>query len=370
MMIFSFLLLIELFFGKISLIPAMHLLLLSPLFKYFSSLISFPLRLKISELTGNILGLMNFDIGIQGNLIIMNGNEFLVDKACTGLHMLTYSFLFGMVILSYFERKKKIVKWHEIALSFLFLLFLNLSSNLVRATLLIIFNIQPDNPLHEILGLMIFLVYVLVPFYLLVNWYYKKKRSESDPVQTPRKINLSRKFVFTGICIGIFILISFKNNARIRNEVSAPEICIEGLEAEKTSFGVTKFSNDSILIYIKPPVAPYSADHNPTVCWNGSGYEFKKIGKMLIHGILVNIAELTKEEDVLYTSWWFDNGNYKTSNQLDWRLKAINDDNNFYLINITSGSKETIQKNIFWLMEQNILPEDETLPDMSSQIKN
>ncbi len=356
MMIFCFLLLIELFFGKISLIPAMHLLLLSPLFKYFSSLISFPLRLKISELTGNILGLMNFDIVIQGNLIIMNGNEFLVDKACTGLHMLTYSFLFGIVILSYFERKGKIVKWHEIALSLLFLLFLNLSSNLVRATLLIIFNIQPGNPLHEILGLIIFLIYVLVPFYLLVNWSYKNKVSKQGAVIAPKKLNPSRKLVFTGICIGIFILISFKNNVRLRNEVSSPDICIEGLEAETTSFGVAKFSNDSMLIYIKPPVAPYSADHNPTVCWNGSGYEFKKIEKIMIHGIPVNIAELTKEEDVIYTSWWFDNGKYKTSDQLDWRLKAIKDDNNFYLINITSGSKETLRKNIFWLMDQNILP--------------
>src|SRR5690606_4199316 len=140
-----------------------HLLLLSPIFQYFDNIISFPLRLGLSNLAGNMLDFAGYDIQISGNLIKLEGVDFLVDSACSGLFMLRYSFLFGVIILA-FQRKND---WNlkNLVLLFSALFIFNIIGNLIRIVLLIIFKVMPDFWFHEFLGLVIFLVYSLLPFY-------------------------------------------------------------------------------------------------------------------------------------------------------------------------------------------------------------
>ena len=57
-----------------------------------------------------------------------------------------------------------------------------------------------------------------------------------------------------------------------------PKHCeIANCKKEQATKDVLKFSNDTSLIYVKPIPHFYSAEHNPLICWNGSGYHFKKI---------------------------------------------------------------------------------------------
>ena len=84
-----------------------HLFLLSPLFDYFSSLISFPIRLELAKISGDLLDFAGFDVSVSGNLIYFEGSEFLIDKACAGLHMLGYGLLTGLLIFGLTQRNNQ-----------------------------------------------------------------------------------------------------------------------------------------------------------------------------------------------------------------------------------------------------------------------
>src|SRR5690606_3287546 len=107
LLVFSMLYVLEQLAGKTNFIFTFHLLLLSPLFQYFNSLISFPIRLALSETAGKMLQMAGFEIQVSGNLIRLDGADFLVDSACSGLFMLRYSFLFAILILAYFQIEGK-----------------------------------------------------------------------------------------------------------------------------------------------------------------------------------------------------------------------------------------------------------------------
>jgi len=69
----------------------------------------------------------------------------------------------------------------------------------------------------------------------------------------------------------------------------------------------------------------------------------------------VSVAELLKDNDVLYTMWWFDSGKYKTGSQWDWRWKSISQKEDFYLINITAESLDTLHTEALALLNKKII---------------
>ena len=119
---------------------------------------------------------------------------------------------------------------------------------------------------------------------------------------------------------------------------------------------VSKMYNGEILVYVKNPVVPYRANHNPMICWQGSGYEFNHVFEEEIDAAnKVNMAELKKGNDVLYTAWWFESSQSQTSSQWDWRMKSLKQNEKFYLINVTSENKTILLKNLRELIAQKII---------------
>ena len=325
-MVFAILLTIEMFLGKLSLLTMFHLLLLSPLFKYFTSLITFPLRIQISKIVAKILQSADFDIELSGNLITFNGTEFLVDKACMGLHLLGYSFLFGLLILAFFERKNNDFRLSKISIYMTVILILNLIANTVRATLLILFKIMPDYWFHDIVGLLIFVIYVLTPFYFIVK--YQSQRQNDLIVSNSVKHQNHKKLAVYLILI-LYASTIWRNNLNNIPFEDGETIEIHGYAKSLLKSNVLKLSNDHTIIYVKPPVAPYKADHNPLICWEGSGYSFKKIATKTFSGQEVYYAELVKGKDKLYTAWWFQFENHVTNSQWKWRWNNIKNDHQY-----------------------------------------
>ncbi|MBL6447840.1 exosortase N [Fulvivirga sp. 29W222] len=338
-MIFFILLTIEMYAGKLSLISLFHLLLLSPLFKYFSSLISFPLRMQISKIIAVMLQAVGMDIELSGNLITFNGTEFLVDKACMGLYMLGYSFLFGLIILAGLERTYHKLSFRSIALFMILLLVLNFLSNIGRATTLIIFKIMPESWLHDIFGLLIFILCVLLPFYWISLWWKKRKHENQSNNQQKKYRYATAKFSL----ILILYLSSLWQNRQGEQQNQNSLIHLPGYTYTILDNHVAKFSNDKALIYIKPPVAPYKADHNPLICWQGSGYSFKKINYKNIGNRKVHLAELIKGGDKLYSAWWFQSDSSITSNQWEWRWNTLTKHHQYSMINITCATMEELE---------------------------
>ena len=117
---------------------------------------------------------------------------------------------------------------------------------------------------------------------------------------------------------------------------------------------VIKLSNDDFLIYVKPAVNFYAADHSPLVCWKGSGYEILKEQIVSTESQDVYYCELKKGEDILYSTWWYDSGADKTILQHEWRINNLLHGDQYHLINVISGTKEDLMNKTKALTTENI----------------
>ncbi len=138
------------------------------------------------------------------------------------------------------------------------------------------------------------------------------------------------------------------------NDVTFADISIPNYKKTITENGMLKFEDDDALIYIKPAVKAFQGSHDPRICWQGSGYEFTKIKKINIDEIELYQATLMKGADTLHTAWWFDNGETKTINELDWRWTTLSGKSGFNLVNVTTAGEKDLPNVIREMMEYEI----------------
>jgi exosortase N len=105
-----------------------------------------------------------------------------------------------------------------------------------------------------------------------------------------------------------------------------------------------KYESREALIYLKQVQSFYHTEHNPMLCWTGSGYAFSHIREDRIGATPVMTGTLKKGSETLYTLWWYDNGHYRTVSQTAWRWRALRSGQDFTIINITAGDKERLYK--------------------------
>jgi len=337
--------------GGIHLIGLIHAFLASPFFTYLSSLVSFPIRLQLSKAVSYLLTRSGIESSVEGNIIHLDNHSFLVDQACSGMYLLGYGILFGTLILSMRIRSKSI-HWKWLILYYVLLLGLIVWGNLVRIYFLVVFAIESNHWMHDGVGLIIYVLQILLPFYLILRIGKNRKEKASNRPSTNQKFPSYKYAFLVVVLVSLFISVDMKKS---EDTMQKPVISLDGFESEVVKNNVTKLHNDHTLIYLKSPVAAYSADHNPMICWSGSGYEFQKVEKLPVGENEVNAAELKKGSDTLYTAWWFESTDSKTGDQLDWRWKALNNGENFYLINVTCNTKEKLDYQLKILFENNLL---------------
>jgi exosortase N len=328
--------------GKINNAFFFLLILLSPLFNYFSNMISFPIRLWLSEVAGTLLNRLLKHVSVAGNIILVNGSEFSVDTVCAGLKMLLTSFIIALVIIVFYQRKmKKRVSSFVIFLLLLLTFLLNIICNLFRILLLVIFRVMPENGLHDIIGIVCLVVYVVLPL-LFIFKYVISRLQDAIPITTGKTPGPA--VVIINMVLVLFICYTA---SRIESEpvrfMNGKKYVLEGYDRTLLSTGVQKFENKEALIYIKP-LCFYSAEHNPMICWRGSGYEFKRINKETLKGQEIYTGLLEKGKDKIYTAWWFDNGACKTIEHTVWRWKSMKGEGAFVLINISAATEKGLKK--------------------------
>ncbi len=349
---------IEIWVGKTNHLPLFLIFLLSPMLIYFRSILGISIRFYLSEFAAKILSFTGLPIQVLGNTIQYNQEVFSIDPACMGLSMLTHSFLLGLFIMAYFQKSTNhILSFHKNIFLLVSLFIFNLISNLIRIICLILLKVYPELIAHDVFGIICLILYVLIPFYFLCKWVYNHHQDEKGYLNIAINNNLIvRKKIFSVLLFIGFMYQGFKTNQHFSNFKILPKYCnISNYKKELAATDVLKFSKENVLIYVKPIPHFYSAEHSPLICWNGSGYHFKRIEKQLIANTKVFVGILQKDkEPPFYSCWWFDNGQHKTNSQWNWRTNAIKTNTQYSLINVNAPTYEKMKKETMEVLDQNI----------------
>ncbi|WP_460893235.1 exosortase N [Rufibacter soli] len=331
--------------GRNGLYPLLLLLIASPLFSYLADVWSFPLRLQLSQAAAHLLQFIYPKVEAAGNLILVEGKEFSVDPACAGLSMLSFSLLLAVFLMARLAQQNSLPGWaHGVLL--LLMLGLNLACNLIRILLLVIFQIGPDQVMHEVVGLLCLLIYAVVPFYFgsrfMARFFQNSLKPEkaTSPALPPRqwKLHVFLLLLLTGAGLRIMW-------KEVIPQPAAP-LQVAGFQTQVLPDNVHKFTNAQALIYMKPVRGFYSTEHHPLICWEGSGYQFRKVRQVQVANRQVFMGTLVRGKDRLQTAWWMDNGQHQTIAQSDWRWRMFKGEPAFHLVNITTVSEPELRRQI------------------------
>jgi len=379
---FCFLLLfiVENFWGKLNNGALFLVALCSPMATYVIKIFGFPIRLWLSEIAVKLFSFTGMVATAEGNQIFMSGEAFLVEPACVGLKMVTTALLLCLAIVSYRERRYQ----RQLKLpAYIAILFTTLGliifANLFRILGLIIFKSAEGTVSHEIIGVVCTGVYAVLPllgisyiiFSRFKNWTVpfspiedgneevlndNNDVIEKDKLTTFNKVKQYTRFfpyVLLAVQLGILGYFNLTDQYYVHKSYTTNESLFEldGYVSSEVKFNGTKLENDEALVYRKPCFNFWSADHNPAICWKGSGYTFtaEKVINVKEHKIYT--AELVNEQDKIYTAWWFTDGESITTNQLKWRWEMMTKKSNFHLINVSCETPEKLEEQIACLLE-------------------
>ena len=341
--------LIENSWGRINNLPILLVAIISPVVSTIVYIWSFPIRLKLTEWAVDALQFIGTDITASGNVLSLNGYTFSVDPACMGLKMIVSSLVVAVIILAYFEKKQS----HAISLlkassMLAMVLLLAIFANFIRLLTLVLFYILPENPLHDIVGLISLAVYVLIPFYFLAKFLFGKNNSEIITIQAekPPTYSFTKKgiAIFCGLlCFQIFTGFQFLEEP-IDDITQLVHFEKAGYQKSITDNGVLKLQNEQALIYVKAPVKFFQGSHDPRFCWRGSGYAFSSVKIENIGTKKVYSATLKKESDQLYSAWWYQNTTSTTPNEWDWRWGDLQGEDGYYLVNINCETRNALEE--------------------------
>lgn len=344
---FYFLWLFELFSGGVNTLILFLIVFMSPFFIQVVTILGFPLRLMLSDYAGTLLNMVGVNVRVQGNIMILDGAMFSVDEACMGLNMLVISMLMGVFTLAYrYRLSSTVLGFFSTGIFFSIVFILNMITNIIRIIVLVYFHIPPEKPMHEFVGILCLVVYVVIPLHFLSRWFvrrYGKLRSEKESQPMFSRNNLA--------CIIILPLVVLCVGASMRQKGQASNIGHANVRfgqviPEILDDGITKVSTKELLIYVKTIPEFFTGEHTPLMCWKGSGYEFSGVATVTVAGVSIYKGTLIKDVNTLHTAWWYSNGQIKTISQLDWRMRMLKGEDKFCLVNVTASDEQMLMDSI------------------------
>jgi exosortase N len=337
--------LIEWAYGKMSVIPILIVLIISPV-SYIITILSFPIRIGLTKIAASIIGGIDSGAIAAGNVITYNGIDYSVDPACMGLKMLSTSLWFSLYLLYFIQKKlNRYLSLHMLLSSLVIVGLLNIVTNLSRIVLLVYLNIQPDNIMHDLVGVGCFALYTVLPVLYLFKKLVERKGRRVDKPEFQQGGSVARGIIpFAVLTVIVFSGIHIRAS---NSQVPVTKVRqIEGYTCDMFSSDVVRMINQTTLIYIKSIPAFYSSEHNPLMCWVGSGYEFTQLKEQQYKSVIVYTGVLQSKDDVLYTAWWYDNGKKRTVSQLSWRWDMVKGADKYSVVNVTCNTEKDLNREV------------------------
>ncbi|GAB4033973.1 exosortase N [Spirosoma jeollabukense] len=331
------------------------LVLLSPGLRYFSALFTFPIRLQLSTWAASLLRVLGMNVQAGGNSLINYSPatgpiEMSVDPACMGLQMTGISLLVGLFILIWHEREtKKRVPFGWVCAFGISLFGLTIICNLFRIVLLVAFGAMPDTWAHEGIGLGCVAAYGWLPTWGLVRLLVQRTGRDDVVVEKSGATLTSMGWGVGLLAVGLSIMAFATHPNKPKNNLcNSAQMAASGwqkygadCQCKTLSNGFVQLAKPGVLIYLKPQPDWFSADHSPTACWRGSGYELRRVHETMLDGHPAYVGELRKKNKVLFTAWWFSNGNINTTSQITMRWQMLRSELAFVLVNVTLDKEQT-----------------------------
>lgn len=361
--------------GQLNWLAPILAMVSSPLAYYFFELFSFPIRLQLTNWATELLQFFGYSCMAQGNMINCNGDLFSVDPVCMGLNMVVTAFLAAIILMRFYDfQKKKFWALKGIGAVLLITFLMVILANLIRIFLLILLKAGPEHFLHEWIGLACMALLVFLPLYGLLEkfgeyafLFNKVRRNESTPstftFETSRDESAWSAFTSSNsqllpALLTIFLLFghwTYHGRSTEFLNKSTEKITLPNYEKDVFTFEnriqVLRFISDDAIVYIKNQHPLRLTNHNPAICWRGSGYELKNENLLEVGNHYVHTAILEREGEQLYTAWWFDNGQHKTSSNLFWRWEALHTQQPWRMINVTSDEFSKMYKEVGHLLK-------------------
>ncbi|MDT8411333.1 MAG: exosortase N [Vicingaceae bacterium] len=343
--------------GKVNTLPIFIILLISPYSSFIFDVFGFPARLLLTDMAASMLSVVFEQTASSGSNIIIHNQSFSVDPECMGLTMVGYAYATTLLFINSLENKyqTKLTIYKVLGILVISTFFI-VVVNLFRIIVIVLLQAPPETVTHEVIGLLSFGLYFLFPLFFICKWLIK--RNKNEPISAKSTQPPSKKIILplTLVIVGSLTFFNFNrdNYRNIQQDDKSKRIEIAGFKKAITNENVLKFENENALIYIKPSCHFFGPDHNPTICWKGSGYEFINIKTEKIGAFEIYKAELKKDNEILQTAWWFDNGQEKIISQLEWRWKTALGNEPYRLINVTAISENELNKQINELLLKNL----------------
>jgi exosortase N len=201
------------------------------------------------------------------------------------------------------------------------------------------FHIMPSTLLHEVVGLVCLIVYIILPAGFLIKKVVKwEPPSVLKPGTQESAASIWWKLT---VMVTLLVCVWRVNPAHAAEEVTAAPIK-SGYKARRLESGVFQLDAPSRLVYIKPIKNCYSVEHNPMICWKGSGYVFQEVAVEKSTGREIYFSILKKGKEQLFTAWWYESGRTQTISQAEWRRDALFNAKHYALINITAATRREL----------------------------
>lgn len=350
---FIFCFLIEFHFGKLNNTVFFIIWLFAPFTRYIFNIFGFPIRIFLSKLSSQVLIFFNFSSQSMGNQITFNGNTFSVDSPCMGLRLVITGFLLTYLFFSIFEQRKQqelknTYKFSMLVLSFLLII----CANLARILGLILLNSAPETLSHELTGLVTLFLVHCFPLYFIIKKghvkYFKNIETQNTTFTIPKYL-----FLIPFLLIGVLQSKPLFFHKKITQAYVTP--LLTGYTTQQEKFNILQLKNHNSLLYFKPQHAFSISNHNPLICWKGTGYQVHNEQQIEINNVKLYTAVLVNGQEVLHTAWWYDDGqNIKTTNEFLWRYLQLKNDKKFHLINISCRTHEELLQEVFYLTQQQL----------------
>ena len=340
---FYFLWLVERFVGRLNVLVLFLVVFMSPFFIQVVTILGFPIRLMLSAFSGGVLNFVGLNVRVEGNMMFLDGARFTVDEACMGLNLLVISLLMGVFVLGFRYRiSRTALGLYPTVIYFLIVCILNMITNVIRIVVLVLFRVPPENVMHDFIGILCLIVYVLVPLHFFGGWLARKYGKTKGDAGVSRPFSRRHIFAFSVISMAILFAGTMVGKKRATDGVGHADVSFGEVIPEKLEGGISKITTDKLLIYVKTIPEFFTGEHTPLMCWKGSGYEFEGVAAVTVDGYQIYKGTLVNEDEPLYTAWWYSNGKVETISQLDWRMRMLRGDPKFYLVNVTAADEQTL----------------------------